>query len=72
MANHMLTISAERKEEGKTFSKREFTYGSFKRSFSLPETVKEEKIKAKYENGILRLVLPKKEQEKSESKSYFY
>ncbi len=73
MSNHMLTISAEKKEEQekqeKSFFRKEFSYGSFTRSFSLPETVKEDKIKAKYDNGILRLTLPKKEETKSKSKA---
>ncbi|HET6245217.1 MAG: Hsp20/alpha crystallin family protein [Bacteroidetes bacterium] len=69
MNNHILTISAEKKEEEvmeveKTFTRREFSYGSFSRTLALPETVREEKIKAKYENGILRFVLPKKEEAK--------
>ncbi len=62
----LLTISSEVKsektegEEGK-FTRREFSYSSFKRSFTLPETVKDEEINASYENGILKITLPKKE-----------
>ena len=65
--NELLTISAEIKsessiqEEGK-FTRREFGYSSFRRSFTLPETVKEEDIKAMYQDGILRIDLPKKEE----------
>lgn len=64
-----LTISAEHKNETevkeKTFTRKEFNYGSFKRSFTLPEgTINEESIDAKYENGILSISLPKKEKEK--------
>lgn len=59
----ILTISGEhkeeKKEEDKNFSRKEFNYGSFKRSFSLTESVDEDQIGAKYENGILRLQLPK-------------
>ena len=58
-----LTISGEhkeeRKEEEKNFNRKEFNYGSFKRSFMLTESVDEDQIAAKYENGILRLQLPK-------------
>lgn len=65
--NDLLTVSAEIKsekteqEEGK-FTRREFSFSSFKRSFSLPETVKEEGINASYQNGILAITLPKKEE----------
>jgi HSP20 family protein len=61
----MLTISAEKesenKEEDKQYSKREYNYSSFSRSFTLPDTVDRSKISAKYENGVLKLNLPKKE-----------
>jgi HSP20 family protein len=43
----------------------EYNYHSFSRSFSLPETVEHEKIQAKYENGILNVLMPKKAQAKS-------
>ena len=64
----LLTISFEKKEEvenkdQKTIRK-EFTQTSIKRSFSIDEKVKEEAIEAKYENGILKLYLPKKEEVK--------
>jgi HSP20 family protein len=74
LENETLTISAEHKEqvpaEGenqKKYSRREFRYGSFSRSFRLPkEKVNEEAINAAYENGILKLSIPKKEIEKKE------
>lgn len=47
------------KEEKKDFRRREYSYYSFNRSFTLPSTVMADKIKAKYENGILMLTLPK-------------
>jgi HSP20 family protein len=60
----MLNISAEKeenKEEKKeNYRKKEFSYSSIRRSFSLPENVMDEKIDAKYDNGILNVVLPKK------------
>jgi HSP20 family protein len=62
-----LTISAEKetKEEEKkdTYSRKEFSYSSFKRSFNLPErTVETDKITAKYTDGVLQLYIPKIEQ----------
>ena len=60
----VLSISAENKneteEKRENYRKREFSYNSIRRSFALPENVKEEGIDAKYENGILKLTLPKK------------
>jgi HSP20 family protein len=62
----LLTISFEKKEpeENKDFKtiRKEFTLNSFKRSFSLDEKIQSDAIQAKYENGILKLYLPKKEQ----------
>jgi HSP20 family protein len=62
--NGLLTISAEKKEEKeevkKNFTRKEFSYNSFTRSFTLPENVNEEKIDANYENGILKIHLGKK------------
>lgn len=62
--NDLLTISAEHKEEnteeGDKYTKREFNFTSFKRSFTLPDSVDTEAIKGAYENGILTLTLPKK------------
>ena len=64
----LLTISFEKKEENKTEGqktlRREFSYQSFTRSFNLDETINAENIQAKYENGILNIMLPKKEQAK--------
>jgi len=67
--NSVLTISSEKKVENETkddqqFTRREFSYQSFSRSFNLPETVESEKIAAKYENGILSINIPKKEEAK--------
>ncbi|WP_224996036.1 Hsp20/alpha crystallin family protein [Cesiribacter sp. SM1] len=68
--NNVLTISSEKRteneqKEGERYTKREFSYQSFQRSFSLPkEVVDDEKIQAKYEDGVLRLSIPKKEEAK--------
>ena len=60
----VLTISSEKedkKEEKKeNYRRREFSYSSFSRSFQLPENVLSDKIDAKYENGVLKLSIPKK------------
>ena len=65
---NMLTISSE-KEESKEekdarYTRKEYNYSSFSRSFTLPEEVNREKIDAKYEEGVLKLALPKKEEAK--------
>ena len=61
--NHTLTISAEKKEEKKEekegYSRREYSFNSFCRTFELPENIKEGNIDAKYENGVLKVVVPK-------------
>jgi HSP20 family protein len=68
--NHdLMTISSEKKienetREGEDYVRREFSYQSFNRSFTLPNSADAEKIKAKYENGILRVNIPKKEEAK--------
>jgi HSP20 family protein len=66
--NQVLFITSEIENREETnedhYTRREFGYASFKRSFSLPETVEENKIKATYVDGILRLELPKKEEAK--------
>ncbi|MEO9870599.1 Hsp20/alpha crystallin family protein [Ekhidna sp.] len=61
--NGMLSISSEKESETEDkddgYSRKEFSYSSFSRSFSLPENVDEDKIKASYKEGILSLSLPK-------------
>ena len=61
--NGMLEIKVEKEEEFKTeepkFTRREYNYNAFYRSFTLPETVDGEKINAEYEEGILKIHLPK-------------
>ena len=60
----VLTISYEKKEETTQedykLVRREFNYQSFKRSFTLDEKIQAEAIQAKYENGLLKIYLPKK------------
>ncbi|MEM0519407.1 MULTISPECIES: Hsp20/alpha crystallin family protein [Aequorivita] len=58
----------ETKEETDTetrYTRREFNYSNFERSFTLPETIKIEDIQAKYENGVLKITLPKLEEKKA-------
>ena len=66
--NNLLTIRGERKFEKKVneenYLRVERTYGSFSRSFSLANTVNSEAIKADYQNGVLSLTLPKREEAK--------
>lgn len=56
--------STENKEEDGKYTRQEFSYQSFCRSFSLPTSVDSEKIGAKYENGILFVSIPKREEAK--------
>ncbi|WP_350287518.1 Hsp20/alpha crystallin family protein [uncultured Croceitalea sp.] len=64
--NEVLTVSSEvkRTKDSKEdkITRREFSYSSFKRVFTLPETIDGGKINAAYEAGILKLTLPKKEE----------
>ena len=66
--NNALTIRGERKFEKKVeeenYLRVERTYGSFSRSFSLPNTVNSEAIKAEYKNGVLTIELPKRAESK--------
>lgn len=63
--DNYLTVSGERKftneKNEKNFHSIETRYGSFSRSFALPENVNADKINAKYNNGILELTVPKDE-----------
>jgi len=61
----------ENKTEGQRSIRREFSRKSFKRSFTIAEQVNADAIEAKYENGILKLFLPKKEQVKETPKQVF-
>jgi len=66
--NDVLTISSEvqheQNNEEKNYTRREFSYQSFRRSFHLPNTVEADKIEATYKDGLLSLVIPKKEEAK--------
>ena len=64
----VLTISVEKEDssEDKTekFTRKEFSFSSFKRTFHLPETINTSEIVAEYKSGILSVTLPKKEEAK--------
>lgn len=63
--NNLLVIRSEVQEstnEDEKYTRREFGYYSFQRTFSLPDTVDGEKIKAQYTDGVLMLTIPKKEE----------
>lgn len=66
--NNVLTISSEKKQEHEEkdehIMRREFSYETFSRSFSLPEGVDAENIKATHKDGILKVFLPKSEEAK--------
>lgn len=68
----MLLISSEHKEEKEekkdNFTRKEFNFNSFTRSFRLPENVKPEAIKATYKDGLLLIELPKREKAKADVK----
>jgi HSP20 family protein len=65
---NMLTISCEKEDEkedkNSKYTRKEYNYSSFSRSFTLPDEVNKEKIDARYEEGVLKLMLPKKEEAK--------
>lgn len=66
---NLLTISSEKKlesetKEGEVFTKREFSYQSFSRSFTLPQIADGDKIEANYTNGMLTVSIPKREEAK--------
>jgi HSP20 family protein len=68
LENNVLTVKGERRFTKETkddnYHRIERSYGTFSRSFSIPATVDEEKIRADYKDGVLKIVLPKKEQAK--------
>ncbi|MFN5183382.1 MAG: Hsp20/alpha crystallin family protein [Bacteroidota bacterium] len=65
MQDGSLLVSAEHEDESKdereNYRRREFSWNSFTRTFSLPDNAREEQINAKYENGMLKITIPKKE-----------
>jgi HSP20 family protein len=72
LEKNLLSISAEQKNEtttgDKKYNKREYSYNSFVRSFTLPETVDHANISAEYNNGILSINVAKKEEAKIQTR----
>lgn len=70
IADGCLNIKAKREEKkeekDENYTRKEFSFNSFEKSLQLPETVIDEKVKAKYENGILKFSLAKKEEAKKQ------
>ncbi len=70
LENNVLTLRGERKfqkeKKDENYHRIERCYGNFSRSFSIPVTVDEEKIGADYKDGVLKIMLPKKEQARPE------
>jgi HSP20 family protein len=69
LENNVLTLSGEKKQEVKedkdNYCRVERSYGRFERSFSLPNSVKAEGVRASFEDGVLKIRLPKAETAKS-------
>jgi HSP20 family protein len=68
LENNVLTLKGERRFQKETkdenYHRIERSYGTFSRAFAIPATVDEEKIRADYKDGVLNILLPKKEQAK--------
>ncbi|HVW13177.1 MAG TPA: Hsp20/alpha crystallin family protein [Mucilaginibacter sp.] len=69
---NVLSVSAEKKseniDENKKYSKREYSYSSFVRSFTLPETADAARIEAEYTDGVLKLNVAKKDEAKVQAR----
>lgn len=66
LENNVLTVSSdkeyEKTEEENNYTRREFVCGAFSRSFTLPRIIDSDKINAEYKNGILEILMPKKQE----------
>jgi HSP20 family protein len=70
LSHDILTISSEKKEKNETkkgqeYTRKEFSYQSFSRSFTLPNTVDNDNISARYDNGIIKVFIPRKNDAKA-------
>jgi HSP20 family protein len=72
----LLTVSAERREEKEkkedNYTRREFGFSSFSRSFNLPTNTNEENINATYADGVLKLTIQKKEETNGSSRKQIF
>jgi HSP20 family protein len=72
MENNVLSISSEKEKKNEVndenYMRREFSYSSFCRTFTMPDSVDADKIKASHRNGILEIVIPKREEAKQKPK----
>jgi HSP20 family protein len=70
--NDLLTIKGEKKnevnKEDEKFTLREFNHTKFSRTFTLPESVDSSKVNAEYADGILKIMIPKKEEAKQKGR----
>jgi HSP20 family protein len=68
LENNVLTVSSEKEEKqeekDEKVMRKEFSYYSFSRSFTMPMTVNSEKIRATHKDGILQVIIPKREEAK--------
>lgn len=68
LKDNVLTISAEKEEKKEAkeerYTRREYNYSSFSRRFPIPQDIRQDTIEAKYEDGVLKIMLPKKEEAK--------
>lgn len=71
LEGNLLTISSEKEDQSEEnedkFTRKEYSYSSFERCFTLPDEVNTDKIDAKYQDGVLNVVLQKKEEAKKMS-----
>jgi HSP20 family protein len=71
LENNLLTVTSEKEEKQENkddkVMRKEFNYYSFSRSFTLPQTVNAEKIRATHKDGILQVIIPKKEEAREKS-----
>jgi HSP20 family protein len=69
--NNVMMVTGEKEEQSETndeyYNRKEFNYSSFSRSFHLPDMVNTDNIQAKYNDGILEICIPKKEEAKTKA-----
>lgn len=68
LLNISVELSAQESQQERSFNKREFSYSSFVRSFTLPDSADVQGIEAKYQEGVLCINIPKKEEAKMQSR----